>query len=355
MRTSQPPKRRPRGSDLKPPISRCPVEVHSIRLHWFLSMRNIYSVSAKHSSLVPSPQMPCRPSWVAVLAVLLLVCLSSVCKAQDPAESRLAYAKKTKASSYPSYVAISTRSGYFICGGTLIAKNIVLTASHCLSGVKKVTAGPLTLKRGWVSGGTTVSIAKIFGHPKYSKKDYSNDIALLELSKPLSGFKLAKLATSSPKVASKLTVVGHGETERAEVSSDLLVASMIVRAGSYCEGTDPGAICLEARRVKNGYMEVCSGDSGGPGYVSSGVVSGVVSYGPDQKCGRNPWSVFADVSYYSDWIKSTMSRIAKGGGGGTNPPAGDEDYEDYEDYDEEESSGGSSSGEDYEDYEDYDK
>ena len=269
----------------------------------------------------------------------------------------MAYAQKTKASSYPSYVAISSRSGDFVCGGTLVAKNVVLTASHCLSGIKKVTAGPLTLsKRGTVSGGTTVSIAKVFGHPKYSKKTYENDVALLQLSKPLNGFKLAKLARSAPKIGSKVTVVGHGETERAEVSTDLLVASMIVRTGSYCEETDPGGLCLEAKRVGNGYMEVCSGDSGGPGYTSSGVVSGVVSYGPDLKCGKNPWSVFADVSYYSDWIKSTMSKIAKGGGGGASPSGDedDEDYEDYEDYDEE-SSGGSSSGEDYEDYGDYDE
>ena len=290
----------------------------------------MYSVPKNLSLRTTSP---CRASWVVVLAVLVLVCLSlsGVCSAQDPAESRLAYAQKAKVSSYPSYVAISSRSGNFVCGGSLVADNVVLTASHCLSGIKKVTAGPLKLtKGGTVSGGTTVSISKVFQHPKYNKKTYVNDVALLQLSKPLKGFKLAKLGRSTPKIASKVTVVGHGETERADASSDLLMVSMIVRAGSYCDGTDPGGICLEAKRVKKGYMEVCSGDSGGPGYTSRGVVGGVVSYGPDRRCGRNPWSVFADVSYYSDWIKRTMSKIAKGGGGGGKSPSDDDD-DDYED------------------------
>lgn len=306
----------------------------------------MYSVPKNLSLRTTSP---CRASWVVVLAVLVLVCLSlsGVCSAQDPAESRLAYAQKAKVSSYPSYVAISSGSGDFVCGGSLVAENVVLTASHCLEGIKKVTAGPLKLtKGGAVSGGTTVSISKVFEHPKYNKKTYVNDVALLQLSKPLKGFKLAKLGRSTPKIASTVTVVGHGETERAETSSDLLIASMIVRAGSYCDGTDPGGICLEAKRVTKGYMEVCSGDSGGPGYTSPGVVGGVVSYGPDRPCGQNPWSVFADVSYYLDWIKGTMSKIAKGGGGGGTSPSDDYDG----DYD---GDSGPSSSDDYEDdYED---
>ena len=68
------------------------------------------------------------------------------------------------------------------------------------------------------------------------------------------------------------------------------------------------------------------------------MVGGVVSYGSDRRCGRNPWSVFADVSYYSDWIKGTMSKIAKGGGGGGTSPSDDDDddwgpspSDDYED------------------------
>ena len=187
------------------------------------------------------------------------------------------------------------------------------------------------MKKGYVSGGTTTTVAKMIGHPQYSKRTYINDVALLVLSKPLDGFKPAKLATSTPKLKTKITVVGHGATERAQSSSELLRASMTVRAGSYCSGTDPGAICLEAKKVKNGYMEVCSGDSGGPGYASGGVVSGVVSYGPDKKCGRNPWSVFADVSYFSGWIKKTMSKID---GKDSSPASDDDDYAEY-DYDEE--------------------
>ena len=238
---------------------------------------------------------------------------------------------KDESSLYPSYVALSDKSGGFICGGSLIARNVVLTASHCLDGIKQATIGPLKLKKGYVSGGTTTTVAKMIGHPQYSKRTYINDVALLVLSKPLDGFKPAKLATSTPKLKTKITVVGHGATERAQSSSELLRASMTVRAGSYCSGTDPGAICLEAKKVKNGYMEVCSGDSGGPGYASGGVVSGVVSYGPDKKCGRNPWSVFADVSYFSGWIKKTMSKID---GKDSSPASDDDDYAEY-DYDEE--------------------
>lgn len=261
----------------------------------------------------------CR-ALVSIWALLALLLAHS--EAQAPSQGRIAYGSKTISSSYPSYVALSDWGGGFICGGTLIAKNIVLTARHCTGQIQRATIGPLKLggyENGFVKGGTTVIIKKKIAHPNYGAATYRNDIALLVLSKPLNGYKVAALAKSSPKSGSKLTVVGHGETVKRVLPSSLLRATMTVQSGSYCEGTDPGGICLQASRVAYGYNEICSGDSGGPAYSSPGVVAGVASYGLDRPCGRNRWSVFTDVAYYSKWIKSTMARY--GGYGGSDDTA----------------------------------
>lgn len=53
---------------------------------------------------------------------------------------------------------------------------------------------------------------------------------------------------------------------------------------------------------KEGERDACEGDSGGP-MVCDGLLTGVVSYGNDCALPGYP-GIYADVTYYHDWIKS---------------------------------------------------
>jgi len=356
-----------------------------------------------------------RPNSGKVILPLLVAALSQLlCLAQTGpvyADERIGFGTVTKASLYPSYVALSDKYGEFVCGGTLLSSTVVLTAAHCLGGITQVSGGDLTLDctfplsrslsppapapapparasrslrsvvlaaKYTVTGGKTVKIKKKVGHPGYSAKKLTDDIAvgieldrrgLLARASPRAltrapfvpqilflrnslPYKPAKLATSLPKSGKFVTIVGHGETnKKGAVPAKLEKAEMKVREPGYCNigKKERGMMCLEAMKVKGGYNEACQGDSGGPAYSSKGVVVGVTSFGEDRKCGLNPWTVYSDVPYFTKWIKQV---IASGGKGGKEVEE-DEDYDyDYDDYDYEEEE--EEEEEEEGDYDDYD-
>src|ERR687889_1018840 len=81
------------------------------------------------------------------------------------------------------------------CGGTLIDKDSVLTAAHCLVNAKpdklQVVVGRTALNQ---SRGQLRSVSHRFIHPRYNGNGY--DAAILKLSRPVKGIKPIKLATA---------------------------------------------------------------------------------------------------------------------------------------------------------------
>ncbi|GFS89165.1 chymotrypsin-like elastase family member 2A [Nephila pilipes] len=88
---------------------------------------------------------------------------------------------------YPWVVALVKKKNNvddYFCGGALISRLYVITASHCL---ERENASKIRVALGAHDsddGPDPVAVSKIILHPKYYKRTYLNDIALVKLQEP---------------------------------------------------------------------------------------------------------------------------------------------------------------------------
>jgi trypsin len=198
------------------------------------------------------------------------------------------------------------RSGF--CAGSLIDRNSVLTAAHCLLNTTGavVVVGRTDLRK--KNRGQEIGASKPFIHPRYNGHGY--DAGVLKLSRPVKGIKPIKLATAKQNYLETpgrmLTVAGWGlmgfngthptnrlrqaqvpvvSDRRAESSYDVVVGP---------SGYEPPLMIAAGNSSKE---NACVGDSGGP-LLDSGSRTqvGIVSRGY-YKCGtaRYP-GVYTEVN-----------------------------------------------------------
>ena len=88
---------------------------------------------------------------------------------------------------FPWVVGVRTKSGK--CGGTIITKNLVMTAAHCVFNSAKELNKDISVLMGHSDISSTLikkeKVQSILVHPQHHIKKYYNDVALLRLSKDL--------------------------------------------------------------------------------------------------------------------------------------------------------------------------
>ena len=203
------------------------------------------------------------------------------------------------------------------CGGTLIDKDSVLTAAHCIR--KHIDDPDLVRHLAVIVGATQLGVGqgvvRDVAHfrvhdrfnldPKAQGQDMNYDAAVLTLNQPVPNPETIHLATSSQnsleKPGRKVTVAGWGSTKTGgKVSSQLHEVQVPIRGDLVGDNQfiyEPKLMIVAGEGGKGN----CYGDSGGPLFDKDNkgryTQIGIVSWGAPSGCGElGKPDVYAEVN-----------------------------------------------------------
>ncbi len=200
------------------------------------------------------------------------------------------------------------------CTGAVIARDLVLTAAHCVTGGADYKLVEFDAQR----QPALRDIARIERHPQFNLDNYlkarvTADVALLKLAAPLSD--ALALATSGAKLAvapgDRFRIAGYGLARPGDGrSGGTLRGAALVATGR------PGNLQIRlmdasARNERSG-LGACTGDSGAPVFRDGErAVIGVVSWstGPGNSEGCGGLTGVTPLQLYHPWIAETARRL----------------------------------------------
>jgi secreted trypsin-like serine protease len=198
------------------------------------------------------------------------------------------------------------------CTGTLIAKDLVLTAAHCVPSGNDYKLVQFDAQRQPQLRDT----ARIERHPQFSQGAFDNhrataDVALVKLAAPAQSNATGILFSGAFAVAAgdRFSVAGYGLTERGngKTGGTLRAANLVAtgRPGNLqIRLVDPAANGTRAG------LGACTGDSGGPVFRDEKII-GVVSWstGPNNSEGCGGLTGVTPLSLYRGWIVDTAKKL----------------------------------------------
>nr|ACQ84442.1 ovochymase [Branchiostoma belcheri tsingtauense] len=244
-----------------------------------------------------------------------------------PAPTRIVGGNTAQQGSWPWQVLVrnwvtSPGSGsYYLCGGTLVDSEWVVTAAHCI----KTPVSNLEVTLGehdrFSSDGKEVTrfASQTFVHPSYVGGPY--DIGLVKLASPVTfnDYIMPICLPSSSDVLAPSTMVsvsGWGITSYGGATARYLQQMVVpVVNDANCQLTYGSEVLMAVDMCAGYYLQggidSCSGDSGGPlssrsPTTGAWVLHGAVSRGVPCANAFAP-TVYARVTGLVDWLTATMA------------------------------------------------
>jgi len=245
-----------------------------------------------------------------------------------PDESRIVGGKKAIPYSWPWQVEMCMDYGFgscdLRCGGTIIDKNWIMSAAHCVDGYTdqpqsfKIKVGTYDYRDNNETGEVVFNVAEIHMNPNYgSPLQFSNDNSLLKLDGEITFTDhiqpvcLPKNVDNIVHTGKSAYVTGWGATsEGGPVSNKLRQVVVPFLEMSDCEKEYPGMIDNTMECAGRAGVDSCQGDSGGPlvtkhNDTGKWYQAGIVSWG--QGCAEQGYAgVYARPSAMCDFIDQTV-------------------------------------------------
>ncbi len=232
------------------------------------------------------------------------------------AETRIINGEMADINEYPFMVSLQDSMGHF-CGGSLIAKNVVLSAAHCQGGDYEIALGRHDVS----NGGQVIQVHREVPHEDYDASTTDHDFMLVFLATPAElvenevGLVRLNDDPSVPAAGDIVTVMGWGVTETGDLSDVLMEVDVDVITNEDCEissdGTDNynGQITENMLCAMDTGEDSCQGDSGGPLVILGDTPTqvGVVSWGIGCADPSFP-GVYSRISQAYDWIVCEVCR-----------------------------------------------
>ncbi|KAB0796511.1 hypothetical protein PPYR_10572 [Photinus pyralis] len=197
-------------------------------------------------------------------------------------DGRIVGGVDTTIEEYPHQISLMYYTRH-ICGGSIIARNLILTAAHCTNGK---SAQVLNIRYGSSVknvGGTVVAVVQIKDHPSYNPVNTDYDVSVLKIAEDVVVSSRAQIismvASNAQEGGRNAFVSGWGALSSGGSSpSQLQVVDVAEENRAACNRAYGGKITDRMICFKNPGKDSCQGDSGGP-LVSGGAQVGVVSWG----------------------------------------------------------------------------